>query len=176
MLKLPFILFITGVSGAGKTTVLKQLCSELAQQSVACFHFDSIGVPSVEHMVQQYGGPSQWQQAMTEKWVDTLLTQYAHKTLLILEGQMNLHFIVDACKKHNCSNYKIILIHVDNVIRHERLRANRNQPELINKDMDNWADYLHRQAELMHVIILDSGLMSVNQMVNEILSMLRDYG
>lgn len=52
MLRLPFILFITGVSGAGKTTVLKQLCSKLAHQSVACFHFDSIGVPSVEQMIK----------------------------------------------------------------------------------------------------------------------------
>lgn len=89
---------------------------------------------------------------------------------------MNLQFIKDACGKHNFNNYKIILIHCDDTIRHERLQTTRNQPELINKDMDNWADFLHRQAVLMHVIILDSGLMSVNQMVNEILSMVRDYG
>lgn len=101
MLKLPFILFISGVSGAGKTTVLKELCPTLSIPSAECFHFDSIEVPSVEQMVKEYGGPSQWQQAMTAKWVDTLLTKYANKKLLILEGQMNLQFIVDSCKKMN---------------------------------------------------------------------------
>ncbi|GMU19716.1 MAG: hypothetical protein AMXMBFR12_09080 [Candidatus Babeliales bacterium] len=176
MLKLPFILFITGVSGAGKTTVLKQLCSKLAQQSVGCFHFDSIGVPSVEQMIQEYGGPSQWQQAMTEKWVNDLLSNHQDEKLLILEGQVNLDFIKNACAKHNFKNYEIILIHCDDAIRHKRLRINRNQPELVNQDMDNWAHFLHRQAQQRNVTILDSGRLAVAQIVNKIVSMVQNHG
>lgn len=168
MFKIPFILFITGVSGAGKTTILKKLCEYLAGKSVACFHFDTIGVPSIDQMIKEYGGPSQWQQAMTEKWVADLLANHSNKKLLILEGQVNLQFIKDACARHNFTNYKIILIHCDNKTRHERLRTTRNQPELINQDMDNWAQFLHKQAQQMQVTIMDSGIMSVDQIVNEL--------
>ena len=166
---IPFILFISGVSGAGKTTLLKKICSQESSESTACLHFDSIGVPSVEEMINQYGGPSEWQRAMTERWVDKLLAEYKDKKLIFLEGQVNLMFFENACKKHNFTNYKIILIHCDDTIRHERLRMNREQPELINQDMDNWAQFLKDQAIKMNVLILDSGKMTVDEMATWIM-------
>lgn len=163
---IPFILFISGVSGAGKTTLLKKICSQVPSASTACLHFDSIGVPSVEVMINQYGGPSEWQRAMTERWVDKLLSEYKDKKLIFLEGQVNLMFFEEACKKHNFTNYKTILIHCDDAIRHERLRLNRQQPELVNKDMGNWAHYLKKQAIEMNVPILDSGKKTVDEMTD----------
>lgn len=165
---IPFILFITGVSGAGKTTLLKKLCENISSTSVACFHFDSIGVPSLEVMIKEYGGPSQWQYAMTQKWVDKLLSEYPDKKLLILEGQINIQFIVDSCTQHNFTNYKVILIHADDKIRHERLRIDRNQPELVNAEMDNWAAFLKQQALKMNISIFDSGVMNLEQIILEI--------
>ena len=113
---IPFILFISGVSGAGKTTLLKKLCSQMPTESTVCLHFDSIGVPSVEEMIQQYGSPSEWQRAMTDRWVDKLITEHTDKKLIILEGQVNLQFIEEACKRHNFKNYRIMLIHCDDAI------------------------------------------------------------
>ena len=168
-MSVPFVIFISGVSGAGKTTLLKKLCSQMPAESTACLHFDSIGVPSVEEMINQYGGPSEWQRAMTERWIDKLLTEYKNKKLIFLEGQVNLMFFEEACKKHNFTNYKTILIHCDDAIRHERLRINREQPELINQDMDNWAHFLKRQAQEMRVPILDSGKMTIDEMADWII-------
>lgn len=168
------MIFISGVSGAGKTTLLKKLCSQMSSESTACLHFDSIGVPSVEEMINQDGGPSEWQKAMTERWVDKLLTAYKDKKLIFLEGQVNLMFFEEACKKHNFTNYKTILIHCDDAIRHERLRINREQPELINQDMDNWAHFLKRQAIEMNVPILDSGKMTIDEMINWIKKLINE--
>lgn len=165
-ISMPLVIFISGVSGSGKTTLLKKICSQVPAESTACLHFDSIGVPPVEEMISKYGGPSEWQRAMTERWVDKLLNEYKDKKLIFLEGQVNLQFFEESCKKHNFTDYKTILIHCDDAIRHERLRINREQPELINQDMDNWAQFLKRQAIEMNVPILDSGKMTIDEMVN----------
>lgn len=42
--------------------------------------------------------------------------------------------------------------------------------------MDNWADYLYRQAQQMNVPILDSGKMNSEQLVSEILNVVRQHG
>ena len=107
MLRIPFILFISGVSGAGKTTILRKLCQQLSPKTTQCFHFDSIGIPTIDEMIEKYGSPSEWQYAMTEVWVNRLLTEYRDKPLLILEGQINLKFIEEICAKHNFKNYRI---------------------------------------------------------------------
>jgi shikimate kinase len=171
-LSIPFILFISGVSGAGKTTILKKLCKQLSPQTSHCFHFDSIGIPTIDEMIEKYGSPSEWQYAMTQTWVNRLLTEYGDKPLLILEGQINLKFIEEICKKHNFKNYRIILIHADNEIRHQRLRVNRKQPALVNQDMDDWAAFLKRQAIDMKVSIFNSNSKNLENVVQEILKIL----
>lgn len=122
-------------------------------------------------MIKEFGGPSQWQEAMTQKWIDNLLAHYSHKKLLILEGQVNLQFIKNACAKHKFDNYRIVLIDCDDAVRHERLRANRNQPELVNADMDNWARFLRNQANQMQVTILDTGKLNIDQITQQILKL-----
>lgn len=163
------IVFITGVSGAGKTTLLKQMCTHLSSESAACLYFDSIGVPSVDEMMRQYGGPAEWQKAMTERWVATIITEYKDKRLVFLEGQINLSFIELACQKYGVNKFAIILIHCSPEVRHKRLRINREQPELINAQMDEWAEYLEKQALEKNVSILDSGVMSNEEMIDWIL-------
>ena len=162
----PFIIFISGASGAGKTTLLRELSNRLSLQSAEWLHFDSIGVPSVDEMVKNYGSPSEWQRAMTELWFEKILNEHKNRPLVFFEGQVNLDFIEAACKKHDFRNYTTILIHCDDTIRHKRLRINRKQPELINQDMDNWARFLKKQAAEKSVTILDSGLMSIDEMID----------
>ena len=150
------IIFITGASGAGKTALVDILERELPIASTACFHFDSIGVPSEAEMIAHYGSDSKWQKAMTYQWVTKLTTEYQDKALIILEGQVNLDFIVAAFEAVNFNQYKIILVHCDAAIRHQRLHEERKQSELVNETMDNWSNYLKQQAISRQTTIVDT--------------------
>ncbi|GAB6091681.1 nSTAND3 domain-containing NTPase [Spirochaeta dissipatitropha] len=59
------IYFITGASGVGKTTLVANLKNQYSEKAWDFFHFDSIGVPSLEEMEEKYGSGSEWQKAMT---------------------------------------------------------------------------------------------------------------
>jgi hypothetical protein len=54
------------------------------------------------------------------------------------------------------TNYKIILLSCEDKLRHLRLAKMRNQPELINNKMDNWANYLMNQAIEQNTLIVDT--------------------
>ena len=160
----PNVIFLTGASGAGKTTVLNAFKKDRSS-SIACLHFDNIGVPSEADMIKVYGSGSEWQKAMTYHWVKKIMAEYKNKELVILEGQVNLDFITDAFSGFNFTQYKVILVHCDNETRHQRLYQDRNQPELVNDQMDNWAEFLKKQAINKNIMILDTSLMNTEEMV-----------
>lgn len=162
----PYIIFLSGASGAGKTTLVNELNKKLNNTSARCFHFDSIGVPSEMEMIEKYGSPTEWQKAMTHFWIEKLVKEYDDKKLLIIEGQVNLSFIVTAFTDIHFKKYKIILVHCDNSVRHVRLHVDRNQPELINDRMDNWSSFLKTQAIEMNIPILDTTAMSIENMID----------
>lgn len=118
-------------------------------------------------MIAVYGSGSEWQKAMTYHWIKKLINDYQNKKLLILEGQVNLDFIVSAFEGFNFSQYKIVLAHCENTIRHKRLHQDRNQPELINDNMDTWAEFLKKQAIERQAMILDTTLMNTDEMVSQ---------
>lgn len=165
----PFIIFLTGASGAGKTTLINHFTNTISDKSksIICLHFDSIGVPTLDEMIKEYGSTSEWQKAMTYHWVYKLINDYQNKKLVILEGQVNLDFIVSAFEGFNCNQYKIILAHCNNITRHKRLHHDRNQPELINENMDNWAEFLKQQAIAKNVAILDTTKLDADEMAGE---------
>lgn len=162
----PYIIFMTGASGAGKSTLLQALKAELPLLDVAYLHFDSIGVPPKSIMIEKYGSGSNWQQAMTQQWVQKIINDYHDKKIVILEGQINLNFISQACKNAEINYYQIILIDCDTPTRHQRLNNERNQPHLVNKEMDHWADFLRMQAQDHHAIILNNSATSIKMSVN----------
>lgn len=169
------VIFLTGASGAGKTTLLNTLKKESVFKDAACLHFDSIGVPSEAEMIEQYGSPSEWQRALTEVWVEKIKADYQDKKLVILDGQINTDFIVNACKKRHIEHYKIILLHCDNTARHNRLHCDRNQPELVNDTMDNWAAFLKKQAINNGGIILDTTSMNPGDVSNEFIRVIKNH-
>jgi len=164
--QLPNIIFLTGASGAGKTTLVNALKNDLST-SISYLHFDNIGVPKEAEMSKVYGSGSEWQKAMTYHWIKKIITKYKDKKCVILEGQVNLDFIADAFAGFNFHQYKIFLVHCDNKTRHERLHLDRNQPELVNDQMDNWAEFLKKQAISKNIMILDTTLMNPDEMVNQ---------
>lgn len=164
----PKVIFITGSSGAGKTTLLEALERKFVSIASAYHYFDSIGVPAVEEMNRVYGSGSEWQKAMTYCWVRCIQQHDADKEIVILEGQINLDFIVAACRGWDIRDYHIVLVHCDDAVRHERLAQFRQQPELIHQEMDHWAQYLRQQALAHQALILDSGVLSIQDMVRKI--------
>lgn len=153
----PYIIFLSGVSGAGKTYLVHRLIAiNSADTSIKFLFFDSIGVPSHEEMVRQYGSGKEWQKATTYQWIARILHDYSHKRVVVIEGQTELKFIEAAFLHYGVTTYKIILIEARHEVRHQRLQEGRKQPELINDKMDNWARYLHDQAQAMGVDILDN--------------------
>jgi len=165
-MKNSLIIFITGASGAGKTTLLNALKEQHDFKEAIFLNFDSIGVPSEDEMIRQYGSPSEWQKATTHVWAEKINSEYKGKKLVILEGQVNLDFIAEAFNKFN-HQVKVILIHCSDAVRHKRLHGDRNQPELVNKNMDNWSAYLKKQALGQEAVILDTTSMDVDEMVAE---------
>jgi len=166
MMTRPKIIFFTGASGAGKTTLVHALSQALPNASAAFLHFDNIGIPTEAEMIKVYGSGTEWQKRMTFNWAQKLVEQSSNEKLIVFEGQTDLQFIVEAFAAINFAQYQIILVHCDAITRHQRLEANREQPELINTDMDNWAGYLYKQAVAMGVPILNTTQMNVSEIIN----------
>lgn len=145
--------FLTGASGVGKTTLTHLLQEKYKNDPDWCIlHFDNIGVPDLEEMNAQYGSPEKWQQAMTHQWAQKIQEEYS-QTNIILEGQVNLDFIAEAFAE---LPYQIILIDCADDMILERLKNDRQQPELATENMLHWQQFLRRQAEEKQVPILST--------------------
>lgn len=170
------IIFFFGASGAGKSTLVDGLIKELSDSiQVEGSHFDSIGVPSFENMIQEYGSGKEWQRQKTHEWIERLVKKLSSKKLVIFEGQTEPKFIIEGFQSQNFKNYKAILVHASAKDRHYRLKNLRNQPELINSDMDNWANYLMEQARTFDLDVLDTSHLSPEKTVQFASEHLRPY-
>lgn len=155
------IVILTGASGAGKTAISDRIAADHGDEIDIRF-FDSIGVPPVEEMNALFGSPAGWQQAMTSEWMARISGTMQPGRPVLFEGQMRIAFLVDAAAAMGLACH-IILVDCDDATRRQRLTADRNQPELANDDMMNWAAFLRREAEQAGSEILDTSTMSVEQ-------------
>ena len=158
------IVLITGASGSGKTTTLKALKNNLPASTSVHF-FDDIGVPSLEEMIECYGSPQKWQQAATHQWIEKLI-QLTDQTN-ILEGSFNPEYAVEVLKTKTDVSYLIMCLHADRAIREQRLIYDRNQPELVTEDMNNFARFLMEKTLELGGIIIDTTHKSVSEVENE---------
>ncbi len=159
------LFFLIGASGAGKTTVAKALESN-KMPGVSFRYFDSIGVPSFDEMVKEYGSTDEWQRAKTIEWVQKLKNDLI-STSVVLDAQTRPSFIEDACQKADIKNYAIILFDCSDTVRKDRL-TKRNQSELANEQMMNWAAYLRAECKQRKCIVVDTSDLSVKEMTNEL--------
>jgi uridine kinase len=151
----PLLIFITGASGAGKTTVLKAIEARLGYDDISINYFDGVGVPSTEEMVKDYGSGEKWQEMTTNNWVEKL-SKITNKKLIFLEGQFNPDFVIKPLKRLNMENHLIICLHADKDLREYRLINLRNQSELANPDMNNWAEFLKKKITELGGIVIHS--------------------
>ena len=150
-------LFVIGASGAGKTAAVKWLQTESGFRG-ACRFFDSIGVPTVEEMIEEFGSPDGWQEAATDGWVRALVDDPAE--LVVLEGQTRTGFIRAAAERHGLRRWTIVLMECSSDVRRRRLGM-RGQPGLASEDMERWAAYLRGQADALGLPVIDTSELTV---------------
>lgn len=155
----PALLIVIGASGAGKTAAVRRLdvCN---RPGLHCYFFDSIGVPSEEEMVRDFGSGEGWQAAATRRWVDRLATETAPGEVSLLEGQTRPSFVRDALGPYTDLVTSIVLFDCAAEVRATRL-ADRGQPELNTPRMESWAAYLREQAGEFGLPIIDTTHLSI---------------
>ncbi len=166
----PYLVLLIGTSGSGKTTILKAIAKELSTDAVSINYFDDIGVPSFEEMVANYGSPEKWQEVTTHLWIEKL-ANIADKKLIFLEGSFNPEFAVSHLQKLGMHKYLIICVHAERAVREKRLSQQRNQPELITQDMENFAQVLKAETLVLGGIVLESTDNNLSNVVQEIMGL-----
>jgi adenylate kinase family enzyme len=161
----PAILFMSGASGVGKTTLAQQIYERSLQDRLVWLHPDGFGVPSVAKMIQEAGSLERYQEKSTYRWVEYSLTHYPHKSVVLIDSQSNLQFIQDALKHYQVQRSKVILMHCSQDQREQRLSQDRQQPELASDEMQKWADFLYQQALRLGVPILDTSATSFQESI-----------
>jgi dephospho-CoA kinase len=160
------IFFITGASGVGKTTLVKKLKDKYSSYDNWEFlHFDSVGIPKREEMIEKFGSGENWQKETAYEWIKKIITEYNDKDVIIFEGQVNLKFIIDGFTKNSFSNYEIVLIDCNEEVMFSRLIHERKKPELANNDMKNWLGFLRKQAHDFNIRIIDTSDISTEEFV-----------
>jgi len=168
----PYLIFITGASGVGKTTVLKAVEQELPSSLVSVNYFDSIGVPPLEEMVRIHGSGEKWQEASTHLWINKLV-KMREKKLIFLEGQFNPLFATPYLKKLGIEKYLIVCLYADRQVREKRLISLRKQPELVNEDMENWSNVLKSITQDIGGIVIESSNADAKATAKKIISLVK---
>lgn len=161
----PSILFLTGASGVGKTTIVKTIQANSTDQQLAFFYSDAEGVPSIDEMLEQAGSLEQYQELLTYRYVKNITDNYSEFSTVIFDGQARFSFIEDACNIYSVKQYSIVL--VDCAWKDMRLRLcnERKQPELANFGMRNWGRFLRKQARERNIPIVDTSKVTLFEAV-----------
>ncbi|MGY5777235.1 hypothetical protein [Rhizobium sp. LEGMi135b] len=167
------LIILTGASGSGKTAIAQAIARDHAS-TLAVYHFDSVGVPSLDAMIRDHGSPEGWQRDKTMEWLARLAPQVRKDRVILLEGQMRPSFIKEAVAAADLDDYRLLLIDCDDATRIHRLSVERGQPELADANMMNWAAYLRREAQASGFQILDTSQLSLKQSVDTVLKHLLD--
>ncbi len=167
---MPFVVLI-GAAGSGKTTIARAIAQRYPD-AVQVFHFDRIGVPPVEQMIAEHGSGEGWQRAKTLEWMARLAPLSRSGRPLLLEGQTRLAFLAEGARAAGGAAYLPILLDCDDETRSRRLALERQQPELANEEMMNWARHLRGAARRGGCEILDTSTLALEQCIIEVVARL----
>jgi hypothetical protein len=167
-----FVVLI-GASGSGKTTIARAIAQRYVDD-VEVFHFDWIGVPAAWQMIEEYGSCEGWQRAKTIEWMAKLapLSRSGHR--LLFEGQTRLRFLAEGAEAAGGPAYLPILVDCDDETRSKRLSLEREQAELANENMTNWARHLRREQKGCSCETLDTSTLSLEQCVTHVMARLSE--
>jgi adenylate kinase family enzyme len=154
---------LIGASGAGKTTLADAFAAR--HPDVDVLRFDSIGIPSPEVMIAEYGSGEAWQRAMTLRWLRDIAGRLAEVRSILFEGQTRPAFLAEAAAAAGIADYRLILIDCDDATRIRRLGGERGQPELADARMLRWAAWLRAEAQREGHPILDTSAIDVDEAV-----------
>lgn len=167
------LVVLTGASGSGKSAIAEAI--ESGRPGFAdVFRFDRIGVPSPEAMVTGWGSGEAWQRAMTLEWLARSATLRTSSRPVLFEGQMRLAFVREGLLLAGRSDARVLLVDCDDETRTHRLLTYRNQPELANPTMMNWAAFLRREAREGGYEVLDTTKISLEAGVEHVCALLRE--
>lgn len=161
------ILVVTGASGAGKTATV-QVLEARGIPGVRCFYLDSIGVPTAEEMERTSRGGEGWQAAATAAWLAQLSGLPDDVRVAVLDGQTRPSFVVGAESRPALPAVTALLLDCAADIRAARLCGPRQQPELATAQMDQWAAYLRGQADALHLRVIDTTALTVEQAADQL--------
>ncbi len=160
------LFILIGASGSGKTTATGIL-EEKYKEIKFIFPDKERQVPTKDEMIKEYGSVENWQKNETINRFRKIKELYLSAQPVFIDMQSRCEYIINACKILGINNYKIILFHCSNKIREERL-INRNQSELVNQEMNNWADFLKKDCSENNCDIIDTSDMNIESMVIEL--------
>jgi hypothetical protein len=132
-----------------------------ALPGVRCFFFDSIGVPTVDVMEREYGGGERWQASVTADWIVRLSKLPQNVRVAVLDAQTRPSFVFDAARQAAAGDVHVVLLDCSPEVRAARLRGPRQQPELADARMDQWAAYLRGQADALQLPVVDTSPLTV---------------
>jgi hypothetical protein len=166
------LIILTGASGSGKTAIADAI--ETRRPGLAdVFRFDRIGVPSPEERVKGWGSGEAWQRAMTLTWIARIAALRGSNRPVLFEGQMRLAFVQEGLKSAGIADSRLILVDCNDETRVHRLVAHRNQPELANPTMMDWAASLRREAHAGGYEVLNTSKLSLEEAVEHVCVLLR---
>jgi hypothetical protein len=161
------ILVVTGASGAGKTATVTAL-EALALPGVRCFHFDSIGVPTVAAMEREHGGGERWQAWATNQWLARLAGLDGGVRVAVLDAQTRPSTVFAAPGAGTAWRAHVVLVDCAAEVRAARLHGPRGQGELATPRMDSWAAYLRGQADALGLRIIDTSSLTIAEAADEL--------
>ncbi len=162
------LIFINGASGTGKTTAVKALAAKRLPE-VAFHYFDSVGVPSTEQMIKEFGSVEEWQRQRTIDWVKRVAQN--SEPVQVIDGQVRHSFIDEACSVAGIKKYSIVTFVCADSVRNKRVIA-RGQPELANPDMANWNRYLETEAKKRGNALIDTTDYEIGRAAKELESII----
>jgi hypothetical protein len=157
------IVFVIGASVAGKTAAVTELAAR-PSSGARCFYFDSIGVPSAEAMVREFGSGEQWQSHATKQWVDHVVADGCND-VAVLDGQTRPSVVTAATAGAGSVCTSIVILDCSPDGRATRL-AVRGQPELASSQVTSWAAYLRGQAEALGLAVVDTSALTIAEVAD----------
>ncbi|MFA5967281.1 MAG: AAA family ATPase [Patescibacteria group bacterium] len=119
----PIVYFISGVSGVGKSSVIKYLKSLLSADEYDIRDFDERGVPA--------GGGHEWHNAETLYWLETAAENAELGKSTIVCGFVEPERFWKVYSKENHPPAQLVLLHASNDTIKKRLLSRYQTPESI---------------------------------------------